>query len=115
MNVAPRAAGKLLSVPALETLSGPRPFLSTKERDRRWANTRALLDAHNLDCLVLYGYKSHDHYDCYLTNEQFDGAVVFPRDGEPIAFTALTQRLARRMATNLTGEFWINDIRIGRY
>lgn len=115
MTVAPRAAGTVLAVPAIETLTGPRPSLSLKERDRRWNKVRAMLDEHNLDCLVLYGYKSHDHYDCYLTNEQFDGAVVLPREGDAIAFTALTQRLARRMATNLRGEFWIKDVRIGRY
>ncbi|WP_196258960.1 M24 family metallopeptidase [Pelagibacterium limicola] len=74
-----------------------------------------MLEEHNLDCLVLFGYKSHDHYDCYLTNEQFDGAVILPREGEPIAFTALTQRLTRRLASNLPGEFWVNDVRIGRY
>lgn len=115
MSATPDVAGKLLSVPAIETISGPRPSLSLKERDRRWAKVRAMLDEHNLDCLVLYGYKSHDHYDCYLTNEQFDGAVVLPREGDAIAFTALTQRLARRMATNLRGEFWVKDVRIGRY
>lgn len=116
MHMAQRAGGKILSVPALSGLSGPRPSLSLKERDRRWDNTRALLQEHKLDCLLVYGYKSHDHYDCYLTNEQFDGAVVFPLDGDPIVFTALTQRLVRRLASNLNGpDFWVEDVRIGRY
>lgn len=115
MNETTNIAGKFLSVPAIEKLPDQRPSLSLKERDRRWNKVRAMLDEHNLDCLVLYGYKSHDHYDCYLTNEQFDGAVVLPREGDAIAFTALTQRLARRLATNLRGEFWVKDVRIGRY
>ncbi|MFD1910904.1 M24 family metallopeptidase [Halodurantibacterium flavum] len=116
MNVARQTASRALSVPAIQMLPGTRPSLSLAERDRRWARTRQMMVDHELDCLVVYGYKSHDHYDCYLTNEQFDGAVVFPLDRDPIAFTALTQRLARRLAGNLgTQPFWINDVRIGRY
>lgn len=116
MNTFDRAAARVLTVPKQPQLSGARPVLSLHERDRRWENTRALMRAHDVQCLLVYGYKSHDHYDCYLSNEQFDGAIVFPLEGEPIAFTALTQRMTRRMATNLPGpDFWIQDVRIGRY
>ncbi len=116
MNIPDRNGARILSVPDQVQLSGTRPVLSLKERDRRWENTRALMRAHDVQCLLVYGYKSHDHYDCYLSNEQFDGAIVFPLEGAPIALTALTQRMARRMATNLPDqEFWIDDVRIGRY
>lgn len=97
-------------------LDGPRPSLTLNERDRRWANTKALMAAHDLSALLVVAYTGREHYDAYLSNEQFDGVVVFPMAGEPLGLTPLTQRLVRRMASNQNvGPPWIEDVRITRF
>lgn len=53
---------------------------SHKERSRRWALGRALMDAEGVEALVLYE-------NTYFTGGPADAIVVFPRGGRPVALT----------------------------
>jgi Xaa-Pro dipeptidase len=72
-----------------------RPVLSLRERDRRWGRVRDLLGAHQLDCLLIGGYRGRERFECYVTDDYLEGAVVFPREGAPTALTWTGLRVSR--------------------
>ncbi|AIT80773.1 hypothetical protein JI59_13810 [Novosphingobium pentaromativorans US6-1] len=59
------------------------PKLSLAERDRRWARVRELMNQHDLEAIVVFGF-GRDANDSYLTNEVEHGTVLFRREGEPL-------------------------------
>src|SRR5262249_57019414 len=63
------------------------PVLSLRERDRRWQRVRDLMRAHELECLIVGGYRGRERYECYITDDYVEGAVIFPLEGEPTALT----------------------------
>lgn len=80
----------LLRMPA--AFAQPPSFFTLRERDRRWANVRAMMSAGGFDCLVL-PHRSGDDvnqlmYADYVSGGGFfpfgDAAVVVPIDGEPV-------------------------------
>ncbi len=90
------------------------PILSLEERDRRHANVRREMEAHELDCLVLP--QNTGEWDAcqpdarYLTCIGGGGtavAVVFPIKGDPIAIV----REPRRAEYWERAQNWVADIR----
>lgn len=61
------------------------PVLSLKERDRRWASVRAMLERQGLEGVVVFG-QGRDAADSYITNEAKKSIVVLPMTGEPTVF-----------------------------
>ncbi len=62
-------------------------YLTTEERDRRIANVRALMTAHDLDIVLVYYDEFNIGNGWYLTGwcPQFEsGAVLVPRSGTPM-------------------------------
>ncbi len=69
------------------------PTLSLKERDRRWALTRAEMAKRGLDCLVLFGWPAmwdfniaNARYLCPIGGNAENNVLVFPLSGEPTSF-----------------------------
>ena len=69
------------------------PTLSLKERDRRWALTRAEMEKRGLDCLVLCGWPAmwdfniaNARYLCPIGGNAEHNVLVFPLAGEPTTF-----------------------------
>ena len=64
------------------------PGYSMKERDRRWALARKLMDDEGLDGLLVTGQANRGAPnvapDVYLSNDRAGGWLVFPREGDPI-------------------------------
>ena len=91
-----------------------RPVLSLRERDRRWARVRDLMRAHQLECLLVGGYRGRERYESYITDDYVEGAVVFPLEGEPTALTWTGLRVSRAWESYRRGETpWVDDLRIG--
>ncbi len=89
------------------------PTLSFQERDRRWNNVRTLMKEQKLDCLVVPGLRSRERLDAYLSNDQAEGIVVFPPEGEP-TYLARHSRFVRHMVNCSRGvASWIEDWRGG--
>jgi Xaa-Pro aminopeptidase len=88
------------------------PRLSTAERDRRFAATRAFLRGAGLDALLLYGLRSRERYESWLAKFAVDGVVVFPLDGEPSLLTWGPHRITAMQEAAARGEeIWIDDMR----
>ncbi|MBT8162001.1 MULTISPECIES: M24 family metallopeptidase [Arthrobacter] len=61
------------------------PTLSLKERDRRWASVRGLLEREGLDGVVVFG-SGRDNADAYLTNEAKGAIVLLTPEDDPVLF-----------------------------
>jgi Xaa-Pro aminopeptidase len=63
------------------------PGYSLKERDRRWALARRLMDEEGLDGLLVAGQANRGAPnvapDVYLSNDRAGGWLIFPRKGAP--------------------------------
>ena len=89
------------------------PMLTLKERDRRWKRARDFMKQKGLEGLLVFG-KGREHYDSYLTNEYFDGIVVFPLIGDPVYLIWSATRVLIRLEPSLQGEtWWVKDLRVG--
>jgi Xaa-Pro aminopeptidase len=89
------------------------PKLSLHERDRRWERARSLMKEKGLDCLLVYG-KGRERFDFYLTNEAFEGFVIFPLTGDPVYLLWTANRVLIRLETSLKDEpWWVEDVRMG--
>ena len=69
------------------------PTLSLKERDRRWAATRAEMEKRGLECLVLCGWPAmwdfniaNARYLCPIGGNAENNTLIFPLEGEPTSF-----------------------------
>ena len=91
------------------------PRLSLAERDRRWAEIRAMMKERGLDCLLLCGFPCK--WDYTLANARFVthiggnaafNFVVFSLEGEPTCFILMPTFLEywRR------AQDWVSDIRV---
>jgi Xaa-Pro aminopeptidase len=82
---------------AIETKGRPiwkdLPQLSLEERDRRWRKIRQKMALHGLDGLIIFSMRTMYHGGTtnlrYVTHLDSPGYVVFPLQGEPIAFTGV--------------------------
>lgn len=86
------------------------------EKNFRWERTRAFMDEHQLDALLIFGSDRSDRYDAgqYLTYDRRYQHVVFPREGEPSMIAFAAQVAIQSMITRERGQdSWIRDIRTG--
>ncbi len=89
------------------------PTLSPDEKERHWNRTRELMKQKGLDALLVYG-KGRERFDFYLTNESFEGIVIFPMIGEPVYLLWTANRVLIRLETDLKDEpWWLTDVRMG--
>ena len=92
------------------------PYLSLRERDRRWAALRAMMAREDMDCLIAFGLKGREHYEGYVANEYIEGLAILPREGEPAVVSWHPKMVIRRQGKGLDARrFWIGDARIGPY
>ncbi len=90
------------------------PELSLKERDRRWKAIRDCMKANGLDCLVVFGLKSLEEFDSYLTNLRHGGVVIFPLEGDPVYLVrVLRDFYAYAQRPKLGLKDWIHKYRPG--
>src|SRR4030065_2041025 len=95
------------------------PFLSLRERDRRWGLARELMKQNGLDCLVVTpgnAYYSPDHFDAWLTNDDAKGTVIFPLRSEPCYLVWSAMHGTFRMLENRKRGVspWVEDYRVYR-
>ena len=83
-------------------------FFTISERDRRWNNIREAMAKRGLSCLVVWGnWGNTRRLDAnlrYLTNQMYEGYLVFPINADPVSFQ-FTQ-IPRRTD-------WVAEIRCG--
>jgi Xaa-Pro aminopeptidase len=90
------------------------PRLSDKERDRRWRRVRELMKAQGIECLLVFGLKSKEQYDGYLTNDRTGGITIFPLDSELVQLFWHPQYLVSHLESSIRGESsWVRDVRVG--
>ena len=89
------------------------PTLSLAERDRRWARLRDLLREHDLNGVLIAGFRSREMYECYVADDYNEGCVVFPLDGDPVIVTWAQLRVMRmKYSEELGHPLWVEDVRI---
>jgi Xaa-Pro aminopeptidase len=93
------------------------PRLSLAERDRRWALTRAAMEARGLDALVLWGWPlmwdfctANARYLCPVGGNAEFNVLVFPRQGEPTCFIQMPTFTAGWRSA----QDWVADLRTRR-
>jgi Xaa-Pro aminopeptidase len=89
------------------------PTLSLAERDRRWRAVRALMREHEVDCLVVAGFRAREMYESYISDDYNEGCTIFPLEGEPVVVTWAALRVLRAMYSAERGqELWVKDYRV---
>ena len=71
------------------------PTLSMGERDRRWARVRELMRKHQVDGLLVTGFRAREMYESYVSDDYNEGCVVFPLEGAPTVLTWAPLRVKR--------------------
>lgn len=90
------------------------PTLGIDDRNERWHRVREMMRGEDIECLVVAGLYGRERYDGYLTNQAENGVVIFPAEGEPVSLMWTSHRIVRRLAPDAP-EFWVEDVRSGRY
>lgn len=85
------------------------PTYSLAERDRRWALARRLMEEQSVDVLLVFGEREGAlpapfAFDTYFTNDRPGSLVLFPRDGEPVAFIPLPMYAADNFEARQRGD-----------
>jgi Xaa-Pro aminopeptidase len=89
------------------------PILSLAERDRRWANVRALMRERGFDGLLVAGFRSREMYETYISDDYNEGCVIFPFDGDPVVITWAYLRVMRARWSRERGTaLWVDDYRV---
>ena len=97
-------------------MSDEYPVLSHKERDRRWKEVRRLLGSLGMDCVLVFGLKGREHFECYVANEHCEGMAILPVASDPVIVTWHPKMIIRRMGSKTdASRFWIKESRIGKY
>ncbi len=92
----------------------PFPRMSSVARDYRWGRAKELMEANNVECLIVPGIHSREDYEGYLSYDNAEGFVVFPLKGSPVHLTHSSSRIMRHREAERRGETpWISDIRVG--
>lgn len=92
------------------------PMLSLRERDRRWHSVREMMRAHAVDCLIVPGFRSREHFESYITDDYLEGLVIFPADGQPTTLSLNGSRVSRaRESLSRGAEVWVADCRVGAH
>jgi len=89
------------------------PTLSMGERDRRWARVRELMRKHQVDGLLVAGFRAREMYESYVSDDYNEGCVVFPLEGAPTVLTWAPLRVKRAQWSAERGyPLWIEDYRV---
>ena len=89
------------------------PTLSFTERDRRWQRTRDLMRKHDVDGLVIAGFRTREMYESYVSDDYNEGCVIFPLEGDPVVVTWAHLRVLRALWSAEHGnKLWIEDQRV---
>ncbi len=89
------------------------PSLSFAERDRRWAAVRALMREHEVECLLVAGFRSREMYESYICDDYNEGCTIMPLEGDPVVLTWANLRVLRDYASRDAGNpFWVDDYRV---
>jgi Xaa-Pro aminopeptidase len=89
------------------------PTLSFAERDRRWQRTRDLMRKHDLDGLLIAGFRTREMYESYVSDDYNEGCVIFPLEGDPVVVTWAHLRVLRALWSVEHGQkLWIEDMRV---
>jgi Xaa-Pro aminopeptidase len=89
------------------------PTLSLAERDRRWANVRALMRERGFDGLLVAGFRAREMYETYISDDYNEGCVIFPLEGDPVVITWAYLRVMRaRWSQERGATLWVDDYRV---
>lgn len=89
------------------------PVLSFAERDRRWANVRKLMREHQLDCLVVAGFRAREMYESYISDDYNEECTILPLEGDAVVLTWANLRVLRAMWSRDRGHaLWVPDYRV---
>jgi Xaa-Pro aminopeptidase len=89
------------------------PGLSFAERDRRWAAVRSLMREHEVDYLLVAGFRAREMYESYIADDYNEGCVVFPLEGDPVVLTWAHLRVMRARDSAARGyPLWVDDYRV---
>jgi Xaa-Pro aminopeptidase len=89
------------------------PELTFNERDRRWVNVKQFMKKHQLEALLVAGFRAREMYESYLSDDYNEGCVFFPMEGEPVVITWAHLRVMRARWSEEQGHpLWINDYRV---
>src|ERR1700758_1735845 len=89
------------------------PTLSLAERDRRWANVRALMRERGFDGLLVAGFRAREMYETYISDDYNEGCVIFPLEGDPVVITWAYLRVMRaRWSAERGNKLWVDDYRV---
>ena len=89
------------------------PVLSLAERDRRWGRVRGLMRQHELDGLLVAGFRAREMYESYISDDYNEGCVIFPLEGEPVVLTWAPLRVRRaRWSAERGHKLWVDDYRV---
>lgn len=99
------------------------PTYSLAERDRRWSLARQLMDAEQVDALLIYGEREGTGPapfapDTYFTNDRPGALVIFPRNGQPVALYDIPEMAIDHLEGRRRGEeVWLQpeSVRVGRF
>lgn len=99
------------------------PVYSLAERDRRWALAQQLMDAEEVDALLIYGEREGTGPapfapDTYFTNDRPGALVIFPREGEPVALYNIPEMAIDHLEARRRDEaIWVQPehLRVGRF
>lgn len=89
------------------------PVLSFTERDRRWSSVRALMREHQLDCLVVAGFRAREMYESYISDDYNEECSVLPLEGDAVVLTWANLRVLRAKWSEARGHaLWVPDYRV---
>jgi Xaa-Pro aminopeptidase len=89
------------------------PTLSFSERNLRWSKVKKLMQEHDIEAMLVAGFRSREMYESYVSDDYNEGCVLFPLDGEPTVLTWAQLRVMRARWSQSQGhELWIQDYRV---
>jgi len=89
------------------------PGYTLKERDRRWAIARRLMQDEGLDALLVHGERGGVGpapfcFDVWFTNDRPGTTVLFPREGDPVSLVSLPMYFSDHSESARRGDgLWI--------
>jgi Xaa-Pro aminopeptidase len=90
------------------------PTLTLKERDRRYAGLRALMDTQGFDAVVVGSFQGRERLESYLIDDFLDSVVVLPVKSEPVLLAFGGSRISRIFESQRRGhDVWVPDVRLG--
>src|SRR5215469_18851041 len=89
------------------------PVLSLAERDRRWANVRALMRERGFAGMLVAGFRAREACETYISDDYNEGCVIFPLEGDPVVITWAYLRVMRaRWSAERGTKLWVDDYRV---